>query len=87
MFLSETRHIKTFDMIEIQLYTLTHNVSYGYEHVYCGQIIMFITKHYSSDTHIMTVLQVRYNTDNTVSTFGGDPVTQLIFNVYQMIKL
>ena len=29
----ERRHIKTFDMIEIQLSTLTHNVSYSYEHV------------------------------------------------------
>ena len=28
---------------------------------------------------------VRYNTANNVSTFGGDPVTQLIVNVYQMI--
>ena len=31
--LSKTRHIKTFDKIEIQLNTLTHNVSYSYEHV------------------------------------------------------
>ena len=30
---------------------------------------------------------VRYNTANNVSNCGGDPVTQLIFNVYQMIKL
>ena len=30
---------------------------------------------------------VRYNTANNVSNFGGDPVTQLIDNVYQMIKL
>ena len=28
-----------------------------------------------------------YNTANNVSNFGGDPVTQLIVNVYQMIKL
>ena len=28
---------------------------------------------------------VGYNTANNVSTFGGDPVTQLIVNVYQMI--
>ena len=26
---------------------------------------------------------VRYNTANNVLTFGGDPVTQLIVNVYQ----
>ena len=32
---------------------------------------------------------VRYNTANNVSNCGGDPVTQLIVNVYQnyMIKL
>ena len=30
---------------------------------------------------------VGYNTANNASTFGGDPVTQLIVNVYQMIKL
>ena len=30
---------------------------------------------------------VGYNTANNVSHFGGDPVTQLIVNVYQMIKL
>ena len=30
---------------------------------------------------------VRYNTANNVSKCGGDPVTQLIVNVYQMIKL
>ena len=30
---------------------------------------------------------VGYNTPNNVSNFGGDPVTQLIVNVYQMIKL
>ena len=30
---------------------------------------------------------VGYNTANNVSNFGGDPVTQLIVNVYQMIKL
>ena len=39
---------------------------------------------------IMKLLQVhnvRYNTANNVSNFGGDPVTQLIVNVYQMIKL
>ena len=29
---------------------------------------------------------VRYNTANNVNC-GGDPVTQLIVNVYQMIKL
>ena len=28
-----------------------------------------------------------YNTANNVSNCGGDPVTQLIVNVYQMIKL
>ena len=27
---------------------------------------------------------VTYNTANNVSNFGGDPVTQLIVNVYQM---
>ena len=27
-----------------------------------------------------------YNTANNVSNSGGDPVTQLIVNVYQMIK-
>ena len=27
---------------------------------------------------------VKYNTANNVSIFGGDPVTQLIVNVYQM---
>ena len=32
-------------------------------------------------------LYVRYNTANNVANFGGDPVTQLIVNVYQMIKL
>ena len=30
---------------------------------------------------------VRYNTANNVSNFGGDPVTELIVNVFQMIKL
>ena len=30
---------------------------------------------------------VRYNTANNVSNCGGDPVTQLIVYVYQMIKL
>ena len=30
---------------------------------------------------------VGYNTANNVSNVGGDPVTQLIVNVYQMIKL
>ena len=30
---------------------------------------------------------VRYNTANNVSNCGGDRVTQLIVNVYQMIKL
>ena len=30
---------------------------------------------------------VGYNTANNVLTVGGDPVTQLIVNVYQMIKL
>ena len=30
---------------------------------------------------------VGYNTPNNVSNCGGDPVTQLIVNVYQMIKL
>ena len=29
-------------------------------------------------------LYVGYNTANNVSHFGGDPVTQLIVNVYQM---
>ena len=28
-----------------------------------------------------------HNTANIVSNCGGDPVTQLIVNVYQMIKL
>ena len=28
---------------------------------------------------------VRYNTANNVSNFGGDPVTQLIVNIYQII--
>ena len=28
---------------------------------------------------------VEYNTANNVSKFGGDPVTQLIVNVYQII--
>ena len=28
-----------------------------------------------------------YNTANNVSNCGDDPVTQLIVNVYQMIKL
>ena len=36
---------------------------------------------------IMKLLYVRYNTANSVSNCGGDPVTQLIGNVYQMIKL
>ena len=30
---------------------------------------------------------VRYNTANNVSNCGGDPMTQLLVNVYQMIKL
>ena len=30
---------------------------------------------------------VRYNTANNVSNCGGDPVTQLIVNVYQIIKI
>ena len=30
---------------------------------------------------------VGYNTANNLSNFGGDTVTQLIVNVYQMIKL
>ena len=30
---------------------------------------------------------VGYNTANNVSNFGGDPATQLIVKVYQMIKL
>ena len=30
---------------------------------------------------------VRYNTANNVSNCGGDPVTQLSVNVYQIIKL
>ena len=30
---------------------------------------------------------VGYNTANNVSNLGGDPVTQLIVSVYQMIKL
>ena len=35
---------------------------------------------------ILKLLQyVRYNTANNVSNVGGDPVTQLIVNVYQMI--
>ena len=29
---------------------------------------------------------VRYNTANNVSNFGGDPVTQIIVNLYRMIK-
>ena len=33
------------------------------------------------------ILVYRVHTANNVSTFGGDPVTQLIVNVYQMIKL
>ena len=37
---------------------------------------------------IMKLLHyVRYNTANNVSNVGSDPVTQLIVNVYQMIKL
>ena len=43
-----------------------------------------------TDTQIIKLLQVcqvLYNTANKVSTFGVDPVTQLIVNVYQMIKL
>ena len=36
---------------------------------------------------IMKLLQVcQDNTANNVSNCGGDPVTQLIVNVYQMIK-
>ena len=30
---------------------------------------------------------VEYNTANNVLNLGGDPVTQLIVNVHQMIKL
>ena len=30
---------------------------------------------------------VRYNTANNVSNVGGDPVAQLVVNVYQIIKL
>ena len=30
---------------------------------------------------------VGYNTANNVSNLGSDPVTQLIVNVYQIIKL
>ena len=30
---------------------------------------------------------VGYNNANNVSNFGGNPVTQLIVNVYKMIKL
>ena len=56
----------------------------------------------STDTQIMKLLQVCqvqycqqgvnvyyvwYNTANNVPNVGGDPVTQLIVNVYQMIKL
>ena len=43
-----------------------------------------------SGTILPTMCQLlvcRYSTANNVSTFGGDPVTQLIVNVYQMIKL
>ena len=36
---------------------------------------------------IMKLFQVWYITANNVSNLGGDPVTQLIVNVYQMIKL
>ena len=32
-------------------------------------------------------IDVRYNTANNVSNCGGDPMTQLIVNVYQMIKV
>ena len=35
----------------------------------------------------VNISYVGYNTANNVSNFGGDPVTQLIVNVYQMIKL
>ena len=35
----------------------------------------------------VNILYVGYNTANNVSIVGRDPVTQLIVNVYQMIKL
>ena len=45
-------------------------------------------KGWSTDKQIMKLLQTcRYNTANNVSNCGGDPATQLIVNVYQMIKL
>ena len=66
--LSKTRHIKTFDKIEIQLNTLTHNVSYSYEHVQCGQIIMFITKHYIT-CMVSLVFQQRVETNVNTTVF------------------
>ena len=37
--------------------------------------------------HCINFYYVGYSTANNVSNVGGDPVTQLIVNVYQMIHL
>ena len=54
-----------------------------------GPMVVSKKRREGTDTQIMKLLQVchLYNTANNVSTFGGDPVTKLIVNVYQMSKL
>ena len=39
-----------------------------------------------TDYETFTSMSDLYNTANNVSNFGGDPVTQLIVNVYQIIN-
>ena len=55
----------------------------GYRHTYYDTFTSM------SGIILLTMCQllVWYNTANNVSHFGGDPVTQLIVNVCQMIKL
>ena len=57
-------------------------------HAKCGRGLTVALKQWGGgNRHTDYETIVRYNTAKNVSNVGGDPVTQLIVNLYQMIKL